>query len=462
MRGGDAEGGAVVVGAVVQAGQPAAGRVHHPGERRRAVRARATACGVSICSSRSTATPCAASRASRTGRKARTCSTSVTFGSVTTTRPRFRYPCAAELSVPKAPRKRSRERTPRRRVGPSSDLARMPDRRRGGAGARGRRRRPRRRAARRRPRRPGRRGSRPRRRPAGPRPARWPAWPAPAAAPARPAPGPGPRSGRPCSSRAASAAAPHCRGQPGDDGVGGHVAGVHRLPLRPLPRDSAASRAASTGRQPAVQLGVDAVVQAHQSTSSYAEAGPSTRTSATATPSRSPAGLASSHRGRPRRLQRRARRPGRPGAARLQRRAAVRRGARRRPPVPGRRRPSSPAPRRSPARCRGTRSPIALAAHPRIGDRVEGSSAEAEASRREQSSMADADAATRDALVEGNRAYEERFDHVFLIRAVGPVAGGDAGRAAPAAGQRRGDRAGRGRPSSWPRSPALRVRGLVS
>jgi 2-oxo-4-hydroxy-4-carboxy-5-ureidoimidazoline decarboxylase len=62
---------------------------------------------------------------------------------------------------------------------------------------------------------------------------------------------------------------------------------------------------------------------------------------------------------------------------------------------------------------------VALAAHPRIGDRVAGSSAEAESSRREQSSMADADAATREALLEGNRAYEERFDHVFLIRAAG-------------------------------------------
>ena len=62
---------------------------------------------------------------------------------------------------------------------------------------------------------------------------------------------------------------------------------------------------------------------------------------------------------------------------------------------------------------------IALAAHPRIGDRVEGSSAEAESSRREQSSMSDADVGTRDALLEGNRAYEERFDHVFLIRASG-------------------------------------------
>ncbi|NEK60073.1 2-oxo-4-hydroxy-4-carboxy-5-ureidoimidazoline decarboxylase [Geodermatophilus sabuli] len=62
---------------------------------------------------------------------------------------------------------------------------------------------------------------------------------------------------------------------------------------------------------------------------------------------------------------------------------------------------------------------LALAAHPRIGDRPEGSSAEAEASRREQSAVSGADDATRAALVEGNRAYEERFGHVFLIRAAG-------------------------------------------
>jgi 2-oxo-4-hydroxy-4-carboxy-5-ureidoimidazoline decarboxylase len=62
---------------------------------------------------------------------------------------------------------------------------------------------------------------------------------------------------------------------------------------------------------------------------------------------------------------------------------------------------------------------VALAAHPRIGDRPQGSSVEAQASRREQSSMTDADAATRAALVEGNRAYEQRFGHVFLIRAAG-------------------------------------------
>jgi 2-oxo-4-hydroxy-4-carboxy-5-ureidoimidazoline decarboxylase len=62
---------------------------------------------------------------------------------------------------------------------------------------------------------------------------------------------------------------------------------------------------------------------------------------------------------------------------------------------------------------------LALAAHPRIGERPEGSSPEAAASRREQSSMGGADAGTRAALVDGNRAYEERFGHVFLIRATG-------------------------------------------
>ena len=62
---------------------------------------------------------------------------------------------------------------------------------------------------------------------------------------------------------------------------------------------------------------------------------------------------------------------------------------------------------------------MALAAHPRIGDRVEGATAEAAASRKEQSSMTDADDDVRAALLDGNRAYEERFDHVFLIRASG-------------------------------------------
>jgi len=61
----------------------------------------------------------------------------------------------------------------------------------------------------------------------------------------------------------------------------------------------------------------------------------------------------------------------------------------------------------------------AIAAHPRIGDQVDGSSAEAEASRREQKVMGSADGALRTAMLAGNQAYEERFDQVFLIRAAG-------------------------------------------
>jgi 2-oxo-4-hydroxy-4-carboxy-5-ureidoimidazoline decarboxylase len=62
---------------------------------------------------------------------------------------------------------------------------------------------------------------------------------------------------------------------------------------------------------------------------------------------------------------------------------------------------------------------LALAAHPRIGERPEGTSAEAIASRREQGALRDADADVLAALADGNRAYEERFGHVFLIRAAG-------------------------------------------
>jgi 2-oxo-4-hydroxy-4-carboxy-5-ureidoimidazoline decarboxylase len=62
---------------------------------------------------------------------------------------------------------------------------------------------------------------------------------------------------------------------------------------------------------------------------------------------------------------------------------------------------------------------LAVAAHPRIGERPEGSSPEAAASRREQSAVGGADDATRAALADGNRRYEERFGHLFLIRAAG-------------------------------------------
>jgi 2-oxo-4-hydroxy-4-carboxy-5-ureidoimidazoline decarboxylase len=62
---------------------------------------------------------------------------------------------------------------------------------------------------------------------------------------------------------------------------------------------------------------------------------------------------------------------------------------------------------------------IALSDHPRIGDRVIGAGVGAQSSRREQNGMAAADAEVRAALVAGNRAYEQRFHHVFLIRAAG-------------------------------------------
>ncbi|WP_243716471.1 2-oxo-4-hydroxy-4-carboxy-5-ureidoimidazoline decarboxylase [Actinomadura darangshiensis] len=61
----------------------------------------------------------------------------------------------------------------------------------------------------------------------------------------------------------------------------------------------------------------------------------------------------------------------------------------------------------------------ALAAHPRIGDRVQGGTREAGWSRGEQSGMDGTAADLQAALVEGNRAYEEHFGHVFLICASG-------------------------------------------
>ncbi|WP_324649762.1 2-oxo-4-hydroxy-4-carboxy-5-ureidoimidazoline decarboxylase [Georgenia sp. H159] len=61
----------------------------------------------------------------------------------------------------------------------------------------------------------------------------------------------------------------------------------------------------------------------------------------------------------------------------------------------------------------------ALARHPRIGEHAEGREADAAHSRREQSGVDMSDASTAERLRAGNRAYEERFGHVFLIRAAG-------------------------------------------
>lgn len=60
----------------------------------------------------------------------------------------------------------------------------------------------------------------------------------------------------------------------------------------------------------------------------------------------------------------------------------------------------------------------ALAHHPRIGERARGASKEADLSRDEQATLKlDSDAARR--LEAANRAYEHRFNRVFLIRAAG-------------------------------------------
>lgn len=74
----------------------------------------------------------------------------------------------------------------------------------------------------------------------------------------------------------------------------------------------------------------------------------------------------------------------------------------------------------------------ALSAHPRIGENANATAAvnisaadaetaqrEANWSRNEQSAAATADPAVLRELAEGNFAYEERFGHVFLIRATG-------------------------------------------
>ncbi len=66
----------------------------------------------------------------------------------------------------------------------------------------------------------------------------------------------------------------------------------------------------------------------------------------------------------------------------------------------------------------------ALAAHPRIGERdVAGRAADGERearwSRTEQSGTAGAAQTVLDAIARGNAVYEERFGHVYLVRATG-------------------------------------------
>jgi urate oxidase len=61
----------------------------------------------------------------------------------------------------------------------------------------------------------------------------------------------------------------------------------------------------------------------------------------------------------------------------------------------------------------------ALARHPRIGERADAAQHDAEHSTREQSGVDRADADVVRQLEEGNRAYEERFGRVFIVRAAG-------------------------------------------
>jgi 2-oxo-4-hydroxy-4-carboxy-5-ureidoimidazoline decarboxylase len=61
----------------------------------------------------------------------------------------------------------------------------------------------------------------------------------------------------------------------------------------------------------------------------------------------------------------------------------------------------------------------ALARHPRIGERPSVGRHDAAHSAHEQAGVDRDDAEVARALVEGNRAYEERFDRVFLVRAAG-------------------------------------------
>lgn len=66
----------------------------------------------------------------------------------------------------------------------------------------------------------------------------------------------------------------------------------------------------------------------------------------------------------------------------------------------------------------------AFAGHPRIGERAGAAHAATAAwSSAEQSGISAADSETARALAAGNREYERRFGHVFLICATGKSAG---------------------------------------
>ena len=61
----------------------------------------------------------------------------------------------------------------------------------------------------------------------------------------------------------------------------------------------------------------------------------------------------------------------------------------------------------------------ALSDHPRIGERAAGTGQAQQFSHAEQAASASEDEELASALAEGNRAYEEKFGRIFLIRAAG-------------------------------------------
>lgn len=61
----------------------------------------------------------------------------------------------------------------------------------------------------------------------------------------------------------------------------------------------------------------------------------------------------------------------------------------------------------------------ALSTHPRIGEKAKGEGRGAALSKAEQASSASDDPELDRALADGNRAYEEQFGRIFLIRAAG-------------------------------------------
>ncbi len=64
----------------------------------------------------------------------------------------------------------------------------------------------------------------------------------------------------------------------------------------------------------------------------------------------------------------------------------------------------------------------ALAGHPRIGEQASSPDHDAELSRKEQGNVDPADTEVIAEILAGNRAYEAKFDRVFLIRAAGRTA----------------------------------------